>query len=95
MASLHARLGRLSAALPVNSILCFEGVARHLARFPEAEVAGTALGCFASGPFAALSRFPVTMLRQRADAVIEGTFARLDAGALAPSLDLVAPVLMA
>ncbi|MEM9549732.1 MAG: LacI family DNA-binding transcriptional regulator [Pseudomonadota bacterium] len=94
IAELHARLGRMPAGLFVNSISCFEGVVKYLAAIPEGEMASTVLGCFDYDPFGALLRFPVTMVRQRADVMISEAFARLDEGFGAPSLSLISPELV-
>lgn len=86
LAGLHARFGRLPAGLFVNSIDCLEGVVRFLVTLPEEEVARAALGCFDHDPFAKLLPFPLRMVRQRADRMIEEAFRQLDEGATGPEL---------
>lgn len=94
LAGLHARLGKLPAGLFVNSIDCFEGVLRFLSGLPEAEVARSTFGCFDHDPFAAFSRFPLRMVRQRADLMIGEAFRQLDAGSHGPKLIRVAAELI-
>lgn len=91
---LHEQLGRLPAALFVNSIICFEGVVRHLATLEEQEISKCVLGCFDYDPFVPLMRFPVLMVRQRADLMIEVAFSKLDDGVGSPSLSMVPPDLL-
>lgn len=86
LAELHGRLGRLPAGLFVNSIDCFAGVVRFLTQLPEDEIARTAFGCFDHDPFATLLRFPLRMVRQRADSMVAEAFRQLDAGATGPGL---------
>lgn len=92
--ALHQHLGRLPAGLFVNSILCFEGVVRYLATVPEEAIKDVILGCFDYDPFGALLRFPVIMVRQRADLLIREAFAQLDSGNGSPSISLISPVLI-
>lgn len=86
LAALYSRLGQLPAGLFVNSIVCFEGVLRFLSRLPEDEIARSVFGCFDHDPFATLSRFPLHMVRQRADLIVAEAFHQLDTGASEPSL---------
>ncbi len=86
LAALHARLGQLPAGLFVNSIGCLEGVLRFLSRLPEGEISKSTFGCFDYDPFATLSRFPLRMVRQRADLMVGEAFRQLDAGAFEPNL---------
>lgn len=72
--------GRLPAVLAVNSITAFEGALRVLSELPEEEVAACTIGCFDYSPFLSSLRFPVWMVRQRAEALIEEAFGHLDAG---------------
>lgn len=86
LSALYSRLGKLPAGLFVNSIECFEGVLRFLSRLPEGEIARSVFGCFDHDPFATLSRFPLRMIRQRADLIVGEAFRQLDAGASEPKL---------
>lgn len=72
--------GRLPAVLAVNSITAFEGALRVLSELPAEEVAACTIGCFDYSPFLSSLRFPVWMVRQRAEALIEEAFGHLDAG---------------
>jgi LacI family fructose operon transcriptional repressor len=88
------RLGRLPAGLFVNSIDCFEGVVRFLGGLSEPEIAGCAFGCFDYDPFGTLLRFPVHMVRQRADLIVAEAYRQLDAGTGRPDLVQIAPDLL-
>ena len=88
------RLGRLPAGLFVNSIDCFEGVVRFLGGLSESEIAGCAFGCFDYDPFGTLLRFPVHMVRQRADLIVAEAYRQLDAGTSRPDLVQIAPDLL-
>ena len=91
---LRMKLGRLPAGLFVNSIDCFEGVARFLTGIPENEIAGCVLGCFDYDPFGTLLRFPLHMVRQRADKIVGEAYRQLDAGAQGAHLIRIAPDLI-
>lgn len=86
LAALYDRLGGLPAGLFVNSIGCFEGVVRFLGGLAENEITTCTLGCFDHDPFATLLRFPIRMVRQRADLMIAEAFRQLDAGTTDPRL---------
>ncbi|MDJ0629118.1 MAG: LacI family DNA-binding transcriptional regulator [Rhodobacter sp.] len=94
LAALYARLGQLPAGLFVNSIGCFEGVLRFLSGLPEGDIVRSTFGCFDHDPFATLSRFPLRMIRQRADLMVGEAFRQLDAGTSEPRLIRVAPELV-
>jgi LacI family fructose operon transcriptional repressor len=85
------RLGRLPAGLFVNSIDCFEGVVRFLGGLSEADIAACDFGCFDYDPFGLLLRFPLRMVRQRADLIVAEAFRQLDAGHGGPELVQIAP----
>ncbi|SFD41016.1 LacI family DNA-binding transcriptional regulator [Salipiger profundus] len=92
IADLYAHLGRLPAGLFINSDSVFEGVLRFLATLPEAELQRCAVGCFDYEPFGQLLRFPVHMIRQRHQMLIQRAFALLEAGG-PPSVEIVQPEL--
>lgn len=94
LARLYEKLGRLPAGLFVNSIGCFEGVLSFLTRLPESELTATTFGCYDYDPYAAFLRFPLRMIRQRPDLMVEEAFHQLDAGASGPKLIHVAPELV-
>ena len=85
------RLGRLPAGLFVNSIDCFEGVVRFLGCLTEPDIAACDFGCFDYDPFGLLLRFPLRMVRQRADLIVIEAFRQLDLGQGAPGLVQIAP----
>ncbi len=88
---LYDRLGRLPAGLFVNSIDCFEGVVRYLGSLTEEEIAACDFGCFDYDPFGQLLRFPLRMVRQRADLIVAEAYRQLDAGQRGPGLIQIAP----
>lgn len=94
LSALCDRLGRLPAGLFVNSIDCFEGVVRFLGRLPEPDIAACAFGCFDYDPFGLLLRFPLHMVRQRADLIVAEAYRQLDTGGAAPGLVQIAPDLL-
>lgn len=94
LTELYDARGALPSLLFVNSIICFEGVVRFLAQLPEREIERCVLGCFDYDPFVPLMRFPVLMMRQRADLLISEAFAKLDSGSSEVSLSYVAPDLI-
>lgn len=94
LAELYSNLGQLPAGLFVNSIGCFEGVLRFLSRLPEGDISRSTFGCFDHDPFATLSRFPLRMVRQRADLMVEEAFRQLDKGTSEACLIRVAPDLV-
>ena len=85
------RLGRLPAGLFVNSIDCFEGVVRFLGGLTEEKIAACDFGCFDYEPFGQLLRFPLRMVRQRADLIVAEAYRQLDAGHGGPGLIQIAP----
>lgn len=92
--ALHERLGRLPSGLLVNSIEVFGGVVRFLGRLEPAEIAHCAIGCYDFDPLMGLLRFPVHMVRQRADALMAQAYRHLDTESFGPSLTLVRPDLL-
>ncbi len=91
---LHDRLGGLPAGLLINSITSFEGVIAYLGALPETEIRDCVIGCYDYDPFGMLLRFPVDMIRQRANALIEEAYGHLDGGDDAPALTLIEPILV-
>jgi len=85
------RLGRLPAGLFVNSIDCFEGVVRFLGSMTEEDIAACDFGCFDYDPFGLLLRFPLRMVRQRADLIVAEAYRQLDSGQGGPGLVQIAP----
>ena len=85
VAALHQRIGGLPRALFVNSTIALEGVVRFLKTLPHAELAGCTFGCYDWDPFAGMLAFPLLMVRQDIDALLERAFAILDAGAAGPA----------
>lgn len=92
--NLRNTLGQLPAGLLVNSIDCFEGALKFLSELPEAEVMNCTIGCFDFDPFGVLLRFPVHMVRQRANKLIQTAYACIESESSDASLTLVRPELI-
>jgi LacI family transcriptional regulator, fructose operon transcriptional repressor len=93
--ALYKRLGGLPRALFVNSTIALEGVVRFLKTLPHAELDRCAFGCYDWDPFASMLSFPLLMVRQNVDGLLERAFAILDAGAAeAPSVIEIRPILV-
>jgi LacI family fructose operon transcriptional repressor len=84
MAALYKRIGGLPRALFVNSTIALEGVVRFLKTLPHAELGKCAFGCYDWDPFASMLAFPLLMVRQDIDALLEQAFTLLDGGAQEP-----------
>jgi LacI family transcriptional regulator, fructose operon transcriptional repressor len=94
VAALCDRLGRLPAALFVNSMTAFEGVLGHFVHLGPEDFAETVIGCYDYDPFAAYLQFPVHMVRQNSNRLIEQAYALIDAGATGPVRIEVEPELI-
>lgn len=79
-ASLYRRLGGLPRALFVNSTIALEGVVRFLKDMPRAELAHCAFGCYDWDPFASVLSFPLLMVRQDVNGLLEEAFRIIDRG---------------
>lgn len=78
MAKLYARVGTAPAGLFVNSITALEGVVQFLNGQGAAPSRYTAIGCFDWDPFAASLPYPITMVRQDVETIIEQAFLQID-----------------
>ena len=72
------RSGALPQALFVNSTIAFEGVFRVLKDLPNAAFDQFSVGCFDWDPFLSHLHFPVAMVRQDAQMLIETAFKIID-----------------
>ena len=72
------RLGALPKALFVNSTIAFEGVFRVLKELPDPAFRQFLVGCFDWDPFLSHLHFPVAMVRQNAQVMIETAFTLVD-----------------
>jgi LacI family fructose operon transcriptional repressor len=77
---LHARLHGLPRALFINSTIALEGVVRFLKGLPREELDGCAFGCYDWDPFAGMLTFPLLMVRQDVEALLNEAFRIIDAG---------------
>ena len=80
VAALYARLKGLPRALFVNSTIALEGVVRFLKTLPHAELEQCTFGCYDWDPFGSMLSFPLRMVRQNVDGLLERAFEVLDAG---------------
>lgn len=92
--ALYQRLGSLPSGLLINSIDCLEGALTVLSQLPEQEIERCAIGCYDYEPLGRLLRFPVTMIRQRANKLIEKAYDVIDSGQRAPERSLIKPELI-
>ncbi|MCE3270943.1 MAG: LacI family transcriptional regulator [Ramlibacter sp.] len=81
IAALYQRLKGLPRALFVNSTIALEGVVRFLKTLPHDELDQCTFGCYDWDPFGSMLSFPLRMVRQNVDGLLEQAFAVLDAGA--------------
>jgi LacI family fructose operon transcriptional repressor len=75
---LHHHLGRMPAGLFVNSITAFEGAIQFFKSLEPDAFRDRFIGCFDWDPFAAFLPFPVTMLRQNVEAMIDQAFVYME-----------------
>lgn len=80
VAALYRRLNGLPRALFVNSTIALEGVVRFLKTLPHAELDRCTFGCYDWDPFGSMLSFPLLMVRQNVEGLLEQAFAILDAG---------------
>jgi len=78
--ALYGRLGGLPRALFVNSTIALEGVVRFLKTLPADELERCAFGCYDWDPFAGMLTFPVLMVRQDGEGLLQEAFRVIDAG---------------
>jgi LacI family fructose operon transcriptional repressor len=83
IAALHQRLGGLPRALFINSTLALEGVVRFLKTLPRDELDACSFGCYDWDPFASVLSFPLLMVRQNIEGLLEEAFGIIDAGSFA------------
>jgi LacI family fructose operon transcriptional repressor len=80
VAALYKRLKGLPSALFVNSTIALEGVVRFLKTLPHDELKTCTFGCYDWDPFAGMLAFPLMMVRQNVDGLLEEAFSVLDGG---------------
>ncbi len=78
--ALHRRLKGLPRALFVNSTIALEGVVRFLMTLPREELERCTFGCYDWDPFARVLSFPVLMVRQNVEGMLEEAFRIIDRG---------------
>ncbi len=88
------RLGGLPAGLFVNSLTAFEGVLGLFVKLPADAFSRTSIGCYDYDPFAAYLQFPVYMVRQDSDRLVEQAFAMIEGGAGPEALVEIPPALV-
>jgi LacI family fructose operon transcriptional repressor len=81
--ALYRRLNGLPRALFVNSTIALEGVVSFLTTLPPAELGRCSLGCYDWDPFARVLSFPVLMVRQDVEKLLEAAFDVIDRGSFA------------
>jgi LacI family fructose operon transcriptional repressor len=78
--ALHLRLKGLPRALFINSTIALEGVVRFLMTLPREELERCSFGCYDWDPFARVLSFPVLMVRQNVEGLLEEAFRVIDQG---------------
>lgn len=68
------RIGGLPTALFINSTFSFEGVLKYFSTLPAAAFDKIVVGCYDYDPFASFMHFPVIMVRQNVDVLVEEAF---------------------
>jgi LacI family transcriptional regulator, fructose operon transcriptional repressor len=95
VAALYKRLKGLPRALFVNSTIALEGVVRFLKTLPHSELDWCTFGCYDWDPFAGMLSFPLLMVRQNVDGLLEQAFKILDADPTdQPSIIEIRPILV-
>ena len=93
--SLLDQLGSLPNAIFVNSTIAFEGVFRVLKELPDEAFDQFSVGCFDWDPFLSHLHFPVAMVRQDAQTMIEMAFKIIDQNSFqSPTMSLIRPELV-
>jgi LacI family fructose operon transcriptional repressor len=92
ISTLYDKLGGLPGGLFINSDTVFEGTLRFLATLPQDELMACAIGCFDYEPLGQLLRFPVHMMRQRHQMLVQRAFTLLEEQS-PPILEMVQPEL--
>jgi LacI family transcriptional regulator, fructose operon transcriptional repressor len=92
--ALCQRLGALPDGLFVNSLTVFEGVLGHFVRLAPEAFDGKVIGCYDYDPFAAFLQFPVHMVRQDSQRLVEEAYRLIDDPPGTPTLREVAPQLI-
>jgi LacI family transcriptional regulator, fructose operon transcriptional repressor len=77
--ALHQQLGGLPTGLFVNSTIAFEGVVRFLKTLEFTAFDACSVGCYDYDIFASFLHFPVVMMRQDTERLMEEAFQILDA----------------
>nr|WP_275982221.1 substrate-binding domain-containing protein [Frigidibacter sp. ROC022] len=94
LAALCDRLGGLPAGLFVNSLTAFEGALSYFVDLPPDAFEQSVIGCYDYDPFGAFLQFPVHMVRQNSDRLIQTAFELIDAGTTDPVLIEIEPDLI-
>ena len=83
MTRLYDRLGGLPRALLINSTIALEGIVRFLKTLPPEELRACTFGCYDWDPFASMLSFPLLMVRQNGEALLQEAFRIIDDGSFA------------
>jgi LacI family transcriptional regulator, fructose operon transcriptional repressor len=77
---LYEKLGGLPKGLFINSTQPLEGVVRFLKTLPSKELTQCAFGCYDWDPFASFLSFPLLMVKQNTEALMQKAFELIDKG---------------
>jgi LacI family fructose operon transcriptional repressor len=68
------RIGGLPTGLFINSTFVLEGVLKYFSTLPAEAFNNIVVGCYDYDPFASFMHFPVIMMRQNVDKLVEEAF---------------------
>ena len=88
------RLDGLPAGLFVNSLTAFEGVMNYFVNLPAEAFSRSTIGCFDYDPFAAYLQFPVHMVRQNTDQLVNAAWQLVETKTTDPVLVKIEPDLV-
>lgn len=90
----YAREGKLPRGLFINSSINFEGLLRFMAQHPHETFADIVVGCYDYDPFASFLPFPVIMIRQDTESMLDKAFELIEEGHPAAKIHLIPPELV-
>lgn len=88
------RLGGLPAGLFMNSLTAFEGALSYFVSLPASDFDQSVIGCYDYDPFGAFLQFPVHMVRQNSDKLVETAYDLFEAKTTEPVLVQIEPDLI-
>jgi LacI family fructose operon transcriptional repressor len=90
----YEREGKLPRGLFINSSINFEGLLRFMAQHPHETFAEIVVGCYDYDPFGSFLPFPVIMIRQNIESMLEKAFELIAEHRPANKIHLIQPELV-